>query len=324
MIKSDASNGGWGACCNGLRTRGQWSRQEAPLHINGKELLATFLAVKPFAKNKRVWHIRLDVDNMTAVYYINHMGEPGVNLMKITTHAALELVPAERHCALRTFTGSVGCGSRSGVTGKRGQFRLEAESNSFTESDVTVGSMSGGPIWFTSQCPVGVLHELETRMRSWFNSNRCSQSAMDKSEGVCLPPFSLIGMCLSKMRCEKVPELILIAPVWPTQPWYPVLKETSFREVILLPPLSNLLQNVWEEPHPLLVKGSLTLAAWTVSGLTSRTREFQSRHQPSSLLHGGKILKLHTPVAGRDGNSGVHSMDSNLCTSECNHRDSFK
>ena len=249
MIKSDASNGGWGACCNGLRTRGQWSRQEAPLHINGKELLATFLAVKPFAKNKRVWHIRLDVDNMTAVYHINHMGEPGVNLMKITTHAALELVPAERHCALRTFTGSVGCGSRSGVTGKRGQFRLEAESNSFTESDVTVGSMSGGPIWFTSQCPVGVLHELETRMRSWFNSNRCSQSAMDKSEGVCLPPFSLIGMCLSKMRCEKVPELILIAPVWPTQPWYPVLKETSFREVILLPPLSNLLQNVWN-PTP--------------------------------------------------------------------------
>ena len=67
VIESDASNGGWGACYNGLRTRGQWSRHEAPLHINGKELLATFLAVQPFAKNKRVWHIRLKVDNMTAV-----------------------------------------------------------------------------------------------------------------------------------------------------------------------------------------------------------------------------------------------------------------
>ena len=84
-IESDASNGGWGACCNSLQTRGQWSRQESALHINGKELLATFLAVQTFAKNKRVQHIRLKVDNMTAVYYINHMGGTrSQSLMKIT------------------------------------------------------------------------------------------------------------------------------------------------------------------------------------------------------------------------------------------------
>ena len=60
--------------------------EKSALHINGKELLATFLAVKTFAKSKRVRHIRLKVDNMTAVYYINHMGGTrSQSLMKITT-----------------------------------------------------------------------------------------------------------------------------------------------------------------------------------------------------------------------------------------------
>ena len=64
----------------------QWSRQESALHINGKELLATFLDVQTFAKNKRVQHTRLKVDNMTAVFYINHMGGTrSQSLMKMTT-----------------------------------------------------------------------------------------------------------------------------------------------------------------------------------------------------------------------------------------------
>ena len=44
-IESDASNSGWGARWKDLRTGGQWSRQESQLHINAKELLASFLAL---------------------------------------------------------------------------------------------------------------------------------------------------------------------------------------------------------------------------------------------------------------------------------------
>ena len=71
VTESDASDTGWGACYEGLTTRGQWSREESRLHINCKELLAAFLAVQTFAKNKRRMHIRLRVDNTTAMYYIN-------------------------------------------------------------------------------------------------------------------------------------------------------------------------------------------------------------------------------------------------------------
>ena len=96
--------------------------------------------------------------------------------------------------------------------------------------------------------------------------------------GYVFPPFSLIGRCLSKIQHEKVPELILIAPVWPIQPWYPVLKASVFQKAILLPPHPKpSAECVGRTPS----QGYLTLATWPVSGLTSRTREFQSRHQPS-------------------------------------------
>ena len=73
-ITSDASLQGWGATCNGIRTRGPWSPQEQTLHINCLELLAATLAVQTFAKEKSGITILLKIDNTFAVAYINRMG----------------------------------------------------------------------------------------------------------------------------------------------------------------------------------------------------------------------------------------------------------
>ena len=56
-IESDASNTGWGAHCGMLTTRGQWSAKESKLHINCKEMLAAFLALQTFAKDKKETHV---------------------------------------------------------------------------------------------------------------------------------------------------------------------------------------------------------------------------------------------------------------------------
>ena len=73
-ITSDASLQGWGATCNGIRTRGPWSPQEQTLHINCLELLAATLAIQSFAKEKSGITILLKIDNTTAVAYINRIG----------------------------------------------------------------------------------------------------------------------------------------------------------------------------------------------------------------------------------------------------------
>lgn len=74
IITSDASHVGWGATCGNTSTRGTWSAKETQCHINCLELLAAFFALKIFAKNSMDEHVRLMIDNTTAVSVINHMG----------------------------------------------------------------------------------------------------------------------------------------------------------------------------------------------------------------------------------------------------------
>ena len=73
-ITSDASLQGWGAVCNGTRTGGPWGHSEQGMHINCLELLAATLAVKTFLKSQTGKSVLLQLDNQTAVIYINNMG----------------------------------------------------------------------------------------------------------------------------------------------------------------------------------------------------------------------------------------------------------
>ncbi|XP_065185960.1 uncharacterized protein LOC135816787 [Sycon ciliatum] len=75
-IFSDASLLGWGAVCGTTSTGGQWSPTEANLHINALELIAASFAVKAFhhRASYRPLHIKLLIDNTTAVSYINRLG----------------------------------------------------------------------------------------------------------------------------------------------------------------------------------------------------------------------------------------------------------
>ena len=129
------------------------------------------------------------------------------------------------------------------------------------------------------------------------------------------PPFSLIGRCLSKIQCKKVLELILIAPVWPTQPWYPILKVSLLQEVIL-PHSQTYSKMCGVDPHPLLFGTGLSnpthMACVWANPENKGISEQASCMQPSFFLHGGKTLKLHIPVAGGNGSSGAHTMDLNL------------
>ena len=74
VIETDASLLGWGARCTNIQTGGLWSDEEGMMHINCLELLAGAFAVKAFRKASKDIHIRLRMDNTTAVSYINKMG----------------------------------------------------------------------------------------------------------------------------------------------------------------------------------------------------------------------------------------------------------
>ena len=73
VITTDASKTGWGAKCQHISTGGLWCNSEANEHINYLELLATFSGLKTFAQTKSNIHIRLMLDNTSAVSFVNNM-----------------------------------------------------------------------------------------------------------------------------------------------------------------------------------------------------------------------------------------------------------
>ena len=81
MIQSDASLLGWGAVMNNVHTGGRWGAGECNNHINYLELLACFLSLKSFCKEKSNIHVKIMMDSTTAVSYVNNMG--GIASLKL-------------------------------------------------------------------------------------------------------------------------------------------------------------------------------------------------------------------------------------------------
>ena len=73
-LTTDVSLVGWGCMLGETRTGGSWSPDEKSKHINYLELLAVYLALQSFTPQVTGKHVKVMVDNMTALSDINHMG----------------------------------------------------------------------------------------------------------------------------------------------------------------------------------------------------------------------------------------------------------
>ena len=78
LLQSDASSEGWGATDTHTKCGGRWNYEELEMYqkfgINYMELLAAFHAIQVYCKKVTDVHVKLQLDNTTAVAYINHMG----------------------------------------------------------------------------------------------------------------------------------------------------------------------------------------------------------------------------------------------------------
>lgn len=97
-----------------------------------------------------------------------------------------------------------------------------------------------------------------------------------------IPPFVMIGRILQKVECQQIRSLVLIAPYWPTQCWYPQLLRMIVDIPVYLPQTMNLISCPSGETHPLLTNQTLQLVAWKVSGSHICIKAFQKRLLKSS------------------------------------------
>lgn len=299
-IETDASTIGWGAMCQGHRTGGPWSKTEATMHINCLELLAATLATKTFAKERHDIVICLKMDNTSALTYINKFGgtvSPELNRLtkelwtwclkkRITlraTHLAgvLNVTADEESRVMKDRTDWKLCPKIfQKINARFGPL----------EVDLFASRLTNQLPQYVSWRPDPAAMETDAFSLNW---NRVA--------GYANPPWNLVPQVLTQTKAQEA-TVILVAPVWPSQPWYPVLLGMLFQEPALLPREENLILPT----HPVNCPDITPhLAVWPISGRDLLTNKFQLRLQNSSSHHGDRRPEKHMTHFLTSGLAGV-------------------
>lgn len=300
IIRSDASRQGWGAVCKGSRTGGPWSNLEQEMHINCLELLAATLAVQSFMKDQSGVSIRLQLDNQTAVAYINNMGgtvSPQLtNLSKALWMWALskdivlsaEYIPGETNCV---------ADAESRTMRDRADWKLHSQIFNAINQEL-------GPLevdLFASRLSTQLPRFFSWRPDPLAEATDAFSQQWEQFRGYANPPWCLIGKVLSQVKNQQA-QVVLVAPVWKGQPWYPVLLGLLHNYPRQLPRSLDLFQWTSNRDQMDLLP---QLAVWPISGKSLDVETFQSQLKNSS-SHPGEARhpKLTTPIL-KNGLAGV-------------------
>ncbi|EYC23896.1 hypothetical protein Y032_0014g2204 [Ancylostoma ceylanicum] len=258
VISSDASDQGWGACCGEQTARGRWSISEKAWHINERELTACFFGLRCFAEKMRNSTVKVELDNTTAVWYLNKRGG--------TKSRALNLIALTiaRWCLARGIH-LIAC-YRPGVENVRADAlsRNFEDSSDFSLDPVT--AMSLFQRWGVPEVDLFASRS-NAKCQKYFSflpdPDSTAVDAFKQSwlgiSAYAFPPFSLVGRVIAKAVRERA-RLILVCPRWPSQPWWPLVQQYS-QDLVQIPRCPDLLTDPTGTPHPLLRKESFTLIA---------------------------------------------------------------
>ena len=301
-LRTDASTHGWGAFSEGVSTGGRWSPQEAQLHINALELLAVFFGLKALCSSEHHCHMKVLSDNTTTVAYLRNMGgSHSIPCNNITREIwqwckdrEIWITPAHIPGVENTEADLA-----SRVFNDQTEWKLDPQ----VLTDIF--TLFGRPVLdlFASRLNYQLL-----RYVSWIpDPNAVGVDAFTLDWGTqynyAFPPFSLIPQVLQKLE-EDQAEMLLVAPHWPTQFWFPKLTRLLVHTPVLLPSQLNIVHLPFNpgKAHPL--RERLLLMACHLSGKASETKAYRRELKKSSFSPGGKGPRNSTEFTYR---SGLHS-----------------
>jgi len=302
LIQSDASKKGWGAVLNGNKIGGRWTPCEACKHINVLELQAALFGLKSFADDYKQTHIQLQLDNTTAVAYINNMGgSKSTELDNLAKELWEWAITRELWVSAVHIPGisNVDADEQSRHFHDKHEWCL----NTVIFRDITAEYSDLNIDLFATR-----LNNKFDTYCSWKPDPGCSfvdafSVCWNTYNFYAFPPFSLIPRCLQKIRKDKT-QGILIVPLWPSQPWFPLLLQQLYQHPWIVGPDKKLVQHIaHQEPHPLWQ--NLKLMVCPVSGIHSQNTTFLAM-LPTSLWPPGELaLKNNIRHTSRNGSTFV-------------------
>ena len=230
-LRTDASKRKWGATLEnntGLNhCSGPWEGQAMCLNINNKELLTILNSLKTFENLLQTDHVSIFTDNKTAVSVLKKKGTHKDAFRHNTVREILELLAKSRS----TFE----VHHIPGVKNVLADFlsrkdhiipsELQLSKNLFLRICEKFGVQPQIDLFathFSRKCTVftSSIPHPEALGLNAFTLNWASYNVL-----YAFPPPSLIGRVLYKWRTENNGKLLLVAPEWPSQVWYPLLQQ---------------------------------------------------------------------------------------------------
>ena len=90
--------------------------------------------------------------------------------------------------------------------------------------------------------------------------------------GFANPPWCLIARCLSQIK-RQVPRVVMVIPLWPSQPWYPTILGMLEDFPRMLPAQENLVVLQTDQAF-IMNQGAPVLVAWPISRNPLHQEEF--------------------------------------------------
>lgn len=274
-IYSDASRTGWGISCADQTASGRWSQDELVHHINYLELQAAFFGLKIFAKDLSNCEILLRIDNTTAISYINRMG--GIQFPHLNSLSRRIWQWCEQR-DIFIFASYISSTDNYIADQESRRINIDVEWELTDKAFSKICRFFGHPEidLFASR-----LNKKCHRFVSWHRDPEAfAIDAFTLSWSDCyfyiFSPFCLILRVLQKIVNDKG-EGIVIVPLWPSQPWYPLYKKLLISDTIIFSPDQKWLSSPYSSEHKLQQK--LTLVAGLLSGRRLSTKAAPPRPQ---------------------------------------------
>ena len=253
----------------------------------------SFICDTTFCLNVTELHLKFELDNTTAVAYINSMGNSDSRPYDVVSRKIWAwCIPREIWVSAVYIPGTTNAVADRLFRKHHSDHKWMLNRQIISELWVLYPGLSID--LFTT-----TLNAQLPRFASWRPDPRAAfVDAFSRSwNGKCFyafPPFSLIQRCLNRVELDQA-QGVLFVPAWPTQAWYirllqmlsgqPVVKVWTAQSDLLLHPSGPKMHNL---------QGRLSLMACPVSGNSIAIRAFRNTLPMFSSAHGGQLLRNST------------------------------